>query len=535
MLTNQTTEIETRLQAERGVMGSCIRNPNLAAKVDLNLISDKNIRRSLKAIQDGDLNTKDGIPFAVAAKFQDGSLLNLLNDIESEVETSAGFELFLKTLQDDPVNTPVEPVYDASGGAFFIPDEKGDWIPVSEASIKRLLRKQGYPTEAEKNRAAVKNPDAESWTTVEDVLCETQMCRNVRYAGPLAGHSPGLKEQGGSKILVTQAPTIIEPKEGRAPLIQAVIHGLLGHDPRQVEVFLAWLKIAIESIRAAMLMPGQSVVLAGPAGCGKSLLQALITELLGGRAAKAFRYMSGATAFNGDLFGAEHLMIEDDVSTCDLRKRRALGAEIKSITVNRDQSCHGKYKAAVTLRPFWRLTISVNNEPENLQILPPLDESLKDKMILLNCETFEMPMPTGSPDERENFWNALRAEIPAFIDTIVKWTPSEDILDSRFGVKAYHHPDILEALDALAPETRLEQLIDSTIIWQKGNHSFNGSATELEKVLKDGPYRDEVKSLLTFSSACGVYLSRLALRNPARYVQNRGSGGREWQIHPPNP
>jgi hypothetical protein len=38
------------------------------------------------------------------------------------------------------------------------------------------------------------------------------------------------------------------------------------------------------------------------------------------------------------------------------------------------------------LKPFWRLSITLNDEPENLLILPPLDESLGDKIMLLRAQ-----------------------------------------------------------------------------------------------------------------------------------------------------
>ena len=76
--------------------------------------------------------------------------------------------------------------------------------------------------------------------------------------------------------------------------------------------------------------------------------------------------MSGATEFNGELFGCEHLMIEDDIGSTDFRARRNFGTRIKEFTVNEVQSCHAKNRQAINLKPFWRLSITLNEEPENL-------------------------------------------------------------------------------------------------------------------------------------------------------------------------
>ena len=88
-------------------------------------------------------------------------------------------------------------------------------------------------------------------------------------------------------------------------------------------------------------------------------------------AAKPYLYMTGKTTFNADLFGAEHLMVEDEAESIDIRARRYFGAKIKEIAVNVDQHCHGKGKTALTLTPVWRMTLSLNDEPERMQVLPP--------------------------------------------------------------------------------------------------------------------------------------------------------------------
>jgi Domain of unknown function (DUF3854) len=78
---------------------------------------------------------------------------------------------------------------------------------------------------------------------------------------------------------------------------------------------------------------GQALTLAGPKDCGKSLLQDLFTVMFGGRAAKPHRYMSGTTPFNGELFGSEHLVMEDDEPSTDIRARRNFGTKIKEIAL----------------------------------------------------------------------------------------------------------------------------------------------------------------------------------------------------------
>lgn len=110
--------------------------------------------------------------------------------------------------------------------------------------------------------------------------------RKVDYAGSLAGHSVGHREIHGKKILVATTPRLIDPKAGNWETLRAVFEGL--PEKEQSAHLYAWLQAGIEALRAERMRPGQALVIAGPPRCGKSLCQALITELPGGREAKPF-------------------------------------------------------------------------------------------------------------------------------------------------------------------------------------------------------------------------------------------------------
>jgi len=100
---------------------------------------------------------------------------------------------------------------------------------------------------------------------------------------------------------------------------------------------------------------GQEVVLAGSIEMrkGKSCSPELIvTPLLGGRSAKPYQFMSGQTAFNANLFEAEHLMIEDDVACSEHQARRSFGSASKQISSNSGNSASITPKTASSLTMF---------------------------------------------------------------------------------------------------------------------------------------------------------------------------------------
>ena len=419
----------------------------------------------------------------------------------------------------------LEAYYDPSRKCYWLPNDRGEMIEVTETSLARHLRKAGFCDGGEDGKLSA----------VEERLIHIQRHSDVLYAGPLAGHQTGLQEMCGQRILVTRAPRILKPEAGQCSTIEALITALLGdkqHD--QISYLLGWLKVAYEALSEGKLRHGQALAIAGPRDCGKSLLQHVITEILGGRAAKPYRYMCGATDFNGDLFAAEHLMIEDEVAFTDIRARRHFGARIKDFTVNTVQSCHAKNRQALSLKPFWRVTITLNDEPENLLILPPIDESLEDKLILFKAYKHPLPMETATLAGRQRLMATLVEEVPAFLHLLSEFRIPERLKSDRFGVSHFQHPELLASLSEMSPEMRLLGLIDAMLADRQDSGEWTGTATELERALFEAKGQFEARRLLDWNNATGTYLGRLAKRVPGRVRQHRSAQSRTWIITPPH-
>ena len=420
----------------------------------------------------------------------------------------------------------IEAYYDPTRKSYWLADDRGEFIEVNETSLERHLRKAGFEGKGED----------ELVSAIDEKIIRIQECADVLYAGPLAGHPVGVQEMCGQRILVTRAPRVLKPLEGECPTIEGLITALLDdpvHD--QISILMGWLKIGYEALSNWKLRHGQALAMAGPRDCGKSLLQNLITEMLGGRSAKPYRYMCGATDFNGDLFGAEHLMIEDEVAFTDIRARRAFGARIKDFTVNTVQSCHAKNRQALSVKPLWRLTITLNDEPENLLILPPIDESLEDKIILFKAYKRPLPMQTSTLEGYQRFMARLLAEVPAFLHLLVNYQIPERLKSERFGVTHFHHPELLASLSEMSPEMRLLGVIDAHLGEGDGPAGrWTGTASELERMLYESKGAHEARRLLDWNNATGTYLGRLAKKMPHRVSQERTNSSRIWHINPPH-
>jgi hypothetical protein len=407
--------------------------------------------------------------------------------------------------------------YDARKRDYLV-EVKGRFLRQSPAQVKRRLKQSGLSS----------SRDMSGLSDCDRALIEIENDHAVDYAGPLAGFLSGVHEMCGHSVLVTKSPKIIEPVPGDWPMLRGIVETLL--QDGQSRYFYGWVQCAVDSLRSGAYTPGQALAIAGPRDCGKSLMQKILTELFGARCARPYQFMTGASPFNADLFGAEHLMVEDEAAQTSLQARRTFGALIKSCTVNEEQRLHAKGRDAVMLRPFWRLSITTNDEPENLMVLPPIDASIEDKMMLLRADHAEIPMPTGTPDQRRAFWAGLMAELPAFLHWLInEFVIPVALRSERFGITHYHHPELLEHLEELAPETRLLRLIDNHVI-QGDVWSGTASSLQAELTACDSPCTHEARSLLHWSSACGSYLGRLAARYPLRVSNERTNSERRWTV-----
>lgn len=428
---------------------------------------------------------------------------------------------------------PLPQIYFQSvGPVYWVQDDTEKWIGVNETSARARVRGAGF---------APDRRDAQGNSEADNCLLRIQDSQNIAYAGSLAGYQAGLYQIHRRQVLVTESPRLIVPQAGQWPMLSAIIEGMFNDEQCDQRPYLyGWLKRGLECYRSGLWSPGQVVAMAGPVASAKSLLQSVFTEMFGGRAAKPYLYMTGKTTFNADLFGAEHLVVEDEAESTDIRARRHFGSRIKEVAVNRDQHCHGKGKAALTLTPVWRMTISLNDEPERLMVLPPLDTDVADKIMLFKVRKRDLPMPTETAEEKQRFWNALVAELPAFMDFLYHYEIPVELRSRRFGIMHYHHPELVEALAELNPETHLRSMIISALFVDRLTlEEWEGGSLELRQILCDGnEWRHlEARKLLNNANACGSYLRRLA-DDPTLHDQFTGRkvrGQQIWTIRPPAP
>jgi hypothetical protein len=424
----------------------------------------------------------------------------------------------------------VKAYYDIARKEFLLQNTASRWHSYDSSQFKLQLRARGFSTKPQEGLVS----------PAEAVMLSIQNRADVHYAGPLAGRKSGFYQENGIRMLVTTSPEIRIAKLCGWDDINTVICNVIASDQepwaeQQWIVFNGWLKLAREALKLGKFQPGQALAFAGEVNSGKSLLQAFITETLGGRAAKAAMFLQGRTDFNSDLFGAEHLILEDEAASTSHHARSALAACIKGIAVNKVHQCHGKRRDIVNLSPWWRLSISLNNLPERMMILPQLSDDVFDKITLLRAIPNPMPYPTETADDKAAFWQILMDQLPGYLFWLeTQFQIPPEWKTPRFGIKEFHHPELVQALDELNPACVLLELVDQLAPWDAVTKVWNGTSTELRQLLleNDRTRRDATR-LLDWTNACGQFLGDLAKIRAERVESVRTSYARSWRVFAP--
>jgi hypothetical protein len=416
------------------------------------------------------------------------------------------------------VDSLPEIYYYGAAREYWAKGNQGNWLSGGVEDVRRRFKKAGLSASNPEGR------DGRTLSDIDEAILFIQDHKEVHWVGPLAGYKAGVYDISGNQILVKTSPKLIEPGAGDFTMLDGVLLNALGEEQKQY--FDGWVRIALKALYAYKPRVGQALVLIGQRDSGKSLLQNLISLLLGGRSADPYRYMSKGSEFNGDLFGAEHLMVEDKMVDNSFKARQKFGAQIKEIAATEHHSAHAKKKDAIDLTPFWRLTISANDEPEKLLILPPMDDDLTDKIIIFKVEKHRMPMPTASIAERSAFWNALVEELPHYIFYLLNSEIPSELVSDRYGIKHYQHPEIMEQLYQLTPEFQLLELFKASDI-----EDWEGCLNDLERRLfaNDNTKR-RAQQLLDYAPNLLTYMKRLHERKPGIIGYRRTMAGGVWTI-----
>jgi hypothetical protein len=136
--------------------------------------------------------------------------------------------------------------------------------------------------------------------------------------------------------------------------------------------------------------------------------------------------------------------------------------------------------------------------------------------MLFRCTLAPMPMPTGDPQSRSRFAAAIRAELPAFIASLLDFKIPSDLYHERFGIKGYLHPELVQMVRQLDDEEAILELIKAAkaLSKKKPLDLIAVTAAELHQSLyKIKNLRTQLLKYASGTVRLGQLLGKLADRN----------------------
>lgn len=353
---------------------------------------------------------------------------------------------------------------------------------------------------------------------VEQVLYRARMDRRVDGVFPYIHNTSGIMEEDGGTFLNVSRRKLLPAAEedGPFPWLKAFFDNIFDPaEPVQRDVFLAWFQRFYSSAAAGNLRGGQAVIIAGLTGLGKTLLSRKIIGAAMGGFTDAGEYLLGKTSFNKEAAETAVWSVDDNRGGTTWEKHDEFANALKRYVANPQIPYHPKFKDATTVTWRGRIVVTCNLDAKSLSILPELDDSINDKLILLKLND------TWRPDFHE-VEAVITAELPFFLRWLSTWTPPAGVVteDDRFGILPYQHPMLAGAAHNASADYQLLEMLRYAII----TPSFINDDKEKTRWMTAAEIRANLDvdglrgSLSKFANnRLGMALSKLATDKSGRY------------------
>lgn len=413
---------------------------------------------------------------------------------------------FVRKYRQDRIGAAIAGTY-FDGQSYWCRDEIGIWRDVNCDTLKRHLHVVFNLSKDSRNGPG----------EISQAVTYIDRHRRVDGAFPCLFMPDDVVQDGKHKFLnIARAVPVVGTGLKRDwgdgfPWLAEYLNGLF--DDVQREVFLSWLSHFHQNAVARRPRKGHALFVAGVQSAGKTFLsQRVIGGLMGGFQ-EATGYVLGLNNFNEQLFYSPVWAVDDAVAAADSRRHRAYSEMVKKIVANPYQEFHAKFKKQVTHRFNGRLVVTLNDDPTSIRMLPQVEGSILDKMVILRAAA-----PSVSFVGAESM---VEQELPAFADFLQRFQIPEKLKShqaevARFGHDCWHHPELLATAKESSDSNALYELLD---MWR--DHHFrgtdkstwSGSATELMVAMTQNELlKDLVRSAAPTIQKLGQDLQNLIAR-----------------------
>jgi hypothetical protein len=352
-------------------------------------------------------------------------------------------------------------------------------------------------------------------------------------AGPLIVDTQRVLNLGSNPVLQPMSGIAVWGELGGFPWLSKFLDGLF--DPaHQLEFFISWFSRFYKSGYDQKPSSGQTVFLAGGPGVGKTFLSRAVVGRLVGGFAEAKEYLVGNDSFGSELFERPLWVVDDASVNSNTEDHRRFCEAVKRIVANRNFRYHAKFRVPLIVDWQGRVIITCNQDEESIRILPDMDISNRDKLMLFR--TMEHPhIKFPGEDEVKEI---LGRELPAFARYLLDYQIPEHCKgDSRFGVRHYHEPTLVKAAEQSDTTSAFAQILHDWITIYFGSSDpsetyWEGSAFQLHKMLH---MYSEAQAAMRAYNVNAVARNLAKLKNKGTFKIESIDGGdiRRWRIYRP--
>ena len=336
------------------------------------------------------------------------------------------------------------------------------------------------------SKLSTKIKDRETSSEVDRVLYSIQMTKKVDAAVPFIYNPNTVVQHNGLRHLNINKREVMQPVESDHilewgegfPWLAEYFDNMF--DPPEQKLYLmAWLKRFYESALGGHLEAGHNLFIAGPPEKGKSFFSMQILRQMMGGSTDASAYLMSESAFNKELGEVAVWNVDDGTSSHDWKSKKRFSEMVKKSAANQFLNYQPKFKDAASLPWSGRVVVTLNDDAQSLDLLPDLNGTILDKLMLLRCSNWR---PEFSVMREQNNSMVTR-ELPFFLRWLTQWTMPADIKSSaRFGFEPFHHPELVAASRDQSPSYRFREALE---LWRVEYKKANPSQTYWEGKVTD--------------------------------------------------
>lgn len=377
---------------------------------------------------------------------------------------------FVRNYETKRIGAATESIY-FDNKDYFVLNSEGVWVPYTRTNIALLLK-------VERGLSSIPKKGAPS--EVEEALNHIHTLQRIDFAGPCVYRKPGVLTVDHKLLLNVFRGRVLPAAEGpqqwggagNFPWLSNFI-GNFFSDKEQLDYFLAWLKRFYSSAARLEVQSGQAVFLVGATSKGKTFMNTRVIGGLMGSHTDAREYLtSNSGGFGSQMFYSGVWGVDDGVISGAKTAHARFSEMVKAIAANVRFECHEKFRVPAMVEWQGRLVVTANPDAESLRILPTLDINILDKVMLFRMNDDAQPNFKSNDENHAT----LDRELPNFARWLLDWTPPETVLspNPRYGVKSYHHPELLLSARLSSDTGAFRELIED---WATTFFSGNSAST----------------------------------------------------------